>query len=280
MLSYKNKYLKYKNKYFNLKTQIGGTIEKECPICFQEYDNNEIKPVALHNHSPTDPEQHFICIICYNQLVNDECPLCRSLIENPKEYNYDEATEIVVEPFNILEVPINQEYQPLQIILTSDNYIDLNQSNSPNNLKYVNLHIIEINPDTFQNTRLNHFIIELAYNRLTQIHPYTFQNLTNLVEISLSHNQLTEIHPNTFQGLIHLEEIYLDYNQLEQIHPDTFQGLINLEVIFLRNNQLRYINPATFRDLPKLSVVKLEHNQLTRENIINLWSEYSEIINV
>jgi hypothetical protein len=27
-------------------------------------------------------------------------------------------------------------------------------------------------------------------------------------------------------------------------------------------------------------VVKLEHNQLTRENIINLWSEYSEIINV
>ena len=87
-MNYKQKYLKYKNKYLALKSQIGGILDVECPICFENYDNNNDirkKPIALHlihninnnNQFYNNPAQHYICEQCYINLKiqpNGQCP--------------------------------------------------------------------------------------------------------------------------------------------------------------------------------------------------------------
>lgn len=45
-------------------------MPKECPICLIELENK---------FSVNTPCNHIICLECFVNLINNECPLCRKL---------------------------------------------------------------------------------------------------------------------------------------------------------------------------------------------------------
>ena len=118
-MSYQNKYLKYKNKYLDLKNQIGGsTINSSvdtpsCSVCFDEFNNTDRKPVALHNRiNATNVEtstEHFVCLMCYNipEIKNRlKCMGCMDTIDkmDAKICNYDTDNHRIATPF--VSVPV------------------------------------------------------------------------------------------------------------------------------------------------------------------------------
>ena len=45
-------------------------LKKTCPVCFDEYKNNKIIKTNCN---------HFLCIECYEKIINEKCPTCRTV---------------------------------------------------------------------------------------------------------------------------------------------------------------------------------------------------------
>ena len=170
-MSYQNKYIKYKNKYLDLKNQIGGstindTIESTCAICLFPFNNNDRKPVGLHDiidsRNITTSLEHFICTRCYHtnhDTLSKKCPGCREAIVEPEKiYDYDINTHRIADP--LVFIPYNKNY-----VLPSNSSCSLCAESYDNeNKKPVGLHD-KINYKKVQFSSDQHFVCLECYNK-------------------------------------------------------------------------------------------------------------------
>jgi hypothetical protein len=93
--------------------------------------------------------------------------------------------------------------------------------------------------------------IGFSLNKLEEINPSIFSDLTKLKLINFQSNEIKALNQNIFNRLKNLCEI--DFS-LETIHPEAFVNFISLEVIDLNDNKLKNSKSGEIR------VIKLEEN--------------------
>ena len=108
----------------------------------------------------------------------------------------------------------------------------------------------------------------LSRNRISQIHPDAFKDLSNLTSLDLESNDITELHYELFKGLVSLQWLLLNANKITQLHPHGFKDLSSLRYLFLATNDIEELPPLRFEGLYSLWLLILSDN-----NIANLTLE-------
>lgn len=138
------------------------------------------------------------------------------------------------------------------------------------NLKLVRLdhNLIEaIDVGAFSSPGPSDLTVDISYNLLTEIPPYTFgTNGSNIVRLSLGKNHITEISKGAFYKLHAVYTLYLDFNKISRIEPGSFDDLTSLAVLGLSGNKLLSINEYLFPELIRLSSLDLSMNSITSIN--------------
>jgi Leucine-rich repeat (LRR) protein len=127
-------------------------------------------------------------------------------------------------------------------------------------------------------------VLDLSFNRLTQLEANIFSRLislqaldvshnqihmvnglglaSTLTMISMSHNVINSIAENTFKGLKDMTSLSLDHNKIRYV-PDSLLGsLINLEDLSFNGNDLAEV-PLTLQHLSNLRTLDLGENAIT-----------------
>ena len=100
----------------------------------------------------------------------------------------------------------------------------------------------------------------------------TFDNLSNLRQLSISHNHLKTLEKELFQPLTNLETLHLDHNYLEDIN-EVFLVLGNLKYLSLVHNSVKWFDIAFFpKSVQTINLSKnmIEESRLCRLRIIYL----------
>ncbi len=110
--------------------------------------------------------------------------------------------------------------------------------------------------------------LDLSENKISQLNPLLFKNLTSLKYLRLGGNLLTDV--DAFKRVetslsLCLEELGLENNMIENLEPYAFKCLSCLKTLSLSQNKLRRIKAFTFLSLESLSVLDLSKNHI--ENI-------------
>ena len=134
--------------------------------------------------------------------------------------------------------------------------------------------------------KVNLLILDIGQNKISQIHPLQFQNLTKLYELYLDRNMISAIHPLQFQYLTRLFKLYLDHNRISEIHPSQFQNLNGLSILHLDYNNIVTIHSYQFRNINEQVKLYLSHNKINeiRSHLFrrhsNLWHLYLDHNNI
>lgn len=106
--------------------------------------------------------------------------------------------------------------------------------------------------------------INLSFNRIMIVPPNIFvaEIHSHLMEVDLSYNVLYSISPYTFDSLLHLESVSLAHNRIDKLNRHSFNNLPNLNWIDLSHNALENITDTVFSLLPSLQHIDLTFNSL------------------
>lgn len=128
-------------------------------------------------------------------------------------------------------------------------------------------------------------VLDLHFNRISEIPAGVFAELNSLEFLDLSHNNIADVRPECFEGLERLSVLNLTENFLEVLQPKVFStmpllkklllagntltaidsswlaGLHRLEHLDLRMLGLRSLPKDAFRDLPQLHLLELSDNE-------------------
>lgn len=105
-------------------------------------------------------------------------------------------------------------------------------------------------------------VLDLRFNRISEIPAKTFKKLKNLNTLLLNNNLLTRLVNGTFDELIKLRYLYLYKNQISEIESHVFQGLNKLEQLYIHFNDLETLQQGTFSQLPSLERLFLHNNRI------------------
>ncbi|CAH1265083.1 LRRTM2 [Branchiostoma lanceolatum] len=101
--------------------------------------------------------------------------------------------------------------------------------------------------------------LNLAMNELTHVKQGWFVGLGKLQHVILSHNKITQIDPRSFDNLT-LSRLELKGNLLATVHPDWFYGLNRyrpVHTVSLASNPIASIPPRAFRNVPDIRSLDL-----------------------
>lgn len=128
---------------------------------------------------------------------------------------------------------------------------------------------------------LNISMLYLQNNRISILHPWAFQNITNLNELNLANNGLTHIEHNSFTGIQNLQHLNLSYNDISVLDGITdLEGIISLDLthslssiqeinltvfssveeLILKGNEIKVLNWTMFHGLDRLKFLDLCDN--------------------
>ncbi|XP_018565248.1 prolargin-like [Anoplophora glabripennis] len=102
----------------------------------------------------------------------------------------------------------------------------------------------------------------LEKDRITDIEPGAFYNLTKLYLLKIKYNEIKVIREGVFNNLT-LKELCLTDNKIEIIHPNAFDDMPNLRILFLNENKLTVWSSDWFKRSPQVSVLNFEYNVIT-----------------
>ncbi|XP_052242642.1 uncharacterized protein LOC127852727 [Dreissena polymorpha] len=118
---------------------------------------------------------------------------------------------------------------------------------------------------------LNLRMASFSKNKLLQIHPNIFGNISALMYLGMDGNNITRLSKNSLAPLatsdtfIHLN---LSNNQLSYIQPETFSNLHALKLLEVHQNSMQSITWNVFSEMPELL-----HLDLHANDIVNLESK-------
>jgi len=133
--------------------------------------------------------------------------------------------------------------------------------------------ISEILPGTFENMSSLE-ILDLSYNKIKHLNSAmfsalgAFNGLTKLTRLQMSSNQISEIFPGTFENMSSLENLYLSYNKIKHLNSAMFSGLGAFNVLTkltrleLFSNEINEIIPGTFENMSSLEHLDLRYNNI------------------
>ena len=96
--------------------------------------------------------------------------------------------------------------------------------------------------------------------------------LTGMADVRLSHNRLTQIPPGLFADLSSLQYLFLDANELAELPNDIFGGLGELGWLFLADNELSALPAGVFVGLTGLLRLQLHDNPGAPFSLTPRWS--------
>ena len=135
-------------------------------------------------------------------------------------------------------------------------------------IRYVDLSfksIHEIKIDTFQFKNVIEEL-NLAGNKMSNLHDASFANLSSLKRLNLSLNRIYYLSSNVFQNTPNLSSIDLAHNQLEQLMPELFRGLTHLRRLSLSFNKIKFLSRDLFLECELLHIICLDNNELIHLN--------------
>ncbi len=106
-----------------------------------------------------------------------------------------------------------------------------------------------------------HDELNLSFNQISSIQPGAFSSLTYCVKLNLQHNALQQIEQNMWEGLDSLTELKLSFNSITEILPGAFYHLSSCTRLELRGNQLTEIRPDMWEGLDNLQILLLGQNR-------------------
>ncbi|XP_044739082.1 relaxin receptor 2 [Chrysoperla carnea] len=186
-------------------------------------------------------------------------------------FSPDNQLEILVLNGNQIEFLPNDVFAELHNLRELDlrnNHLQSIHSKILEPLQSIN--ILYLNENHIQHLNFNSFpkiplrILSLQNNRLTQLIPGVFRNLTELQHLYLSENQIHTIRNGTFKNLQQLSALYFNDNFLELIEEDAFSDLTNLSSLYLTGNRIKKLTKIIFQGLQNLEYVYFDEFPLCR----------------
>lgn len=101
-------------------------------------------------------------------------------------------------------------------------------------------------------------LLDLHYNRISELPAGVFSELDSLEVLDLSHNNIMDLQPECFEGLGKLLVLNLTENFVEKIGPKTFHEMPLLKKLALAGNSLKIIDPQWF-----MNIKYMEHLDLS-----------------
>lgn len=105
-------------------------------------------------------------------------------------------------------------------------------------------------------------VLELPYNKISQINQADFDKLTSLTWLNMAHNQLTAM-PDFMFANPKLTSMQLQDNQIKGQIPANFPAASALETLNLSNNEILGPIPTQIGNLEKMLWLNISHNKLT-----------------
>ncbi|XP_044004102.1 uncharacterized protein LOC122849466 [Aphidius gifuensis] len=105
--------------------------------------------------------------------------------------------------------------------------------------------------------------LSIYQNHLLSLPKDIFTGLKNLTDLNLAYNRLDYLESGTFNNLSNLQVLYICFNNLTALSSDMFNGLEKLKVLYISSNKLNSLQPGTFKDLSNLQQLSIGHNNLT-----------------
>jgi len=128
-----------------------------------------------------------------------------------------------------------------------------------------------------QSLPANTSVLQLCYNFIRVLGPWSFPPLPELLLLSLRHNHLGQIHSHALAGLGMLQELDLSNNHLTVLTPETFLPLTSLATLNLGGNRLGELEPGVLHALPQLRALLLRDNPWVCScGILPLWRWLSQ----
>ena len=104
--------------------------------------------------------------------------------------------------------------------------------------------------------------LHLEDNDISRIPARGFANLFALTDLFLTNNKIVDIGPNAFKNLTNLKYIGLAGNQLSRLDNNSFANIPNLQRLNLFNNRINIIAPNAFNRTSNILEFDLEANHL------------------
>ena len=121
-------------------------------------------------------------------------------------------------------------------------------------------------------------ILELKFNKLTELGEYIFQNHSNITDLNLWNNRITSISDQAFFGISNLQVLQLGRNLLTEMPDLTLlsQSLVDLG---LKYNNIREQNLSIIF-MQTLEILNLENNDFESNSVSSLRYELPNIKNL
>ncbi|KRT83563.1 hypothetical protein AMK59_3472 [Oryctes borbonicus] len=204
----------------------------------------------------------FCAVLIGKTLSDDVTPFCKfcACTNAPHNPDVDCSSSIIRSALYNKELWFNEES---------------NSSYSISSLSLQNSDLTVLN-ETFPETNLK--VLDLSFNRITNISNGVFVNIEDMEELILSNNKLQNIGPDVFRGLRlegfdyplrSLRILRLDYNELHTLNPDVFQHVDrDIKVLSLSHNPFKVLDQQTV--IAITSIVTLEELDISYTELKDL----------
>ncbi|XP_068240515.1 uncharacterized protein [Palaemon carinicauda] len=114
-------------------------------------------------------------------------------------------------------------------------------------------------------------IVDLSYNKITELAKGTFVDMPTVQVINLSYNHISRIEHGAFFRLSALNKLDLKGNRLNEFHADIFTESPTVEHLNIAHNNLTFLAEMIYiaRALPNLRSLDVSRNRLTSKSFEN-----------
>jgi hypothetical protein len=141
--------------------------------------------------------------------------------------------------------------------LDAQSFADLDNLEELEELRFFNLSVNVIHPETFARFRNLKKRLALINMNISEIKAGAFRGLSLLERLNLTQNNLVRIGRGFFDGLHNLRQLEVTSNKIYQMEPGALSSLINLTHLEMSFNPMGYLELLQFEGLTSLKELQV-----------------------